>query len=213
MQAYFGDLVEHHRRFPVDNLISRMVSAEPDPRGEVLSHAQLVGACSLLLFAGHETTTSLLTSSVFHLTQQADVRRHLATSVDVASTFVDEMLRYDGPSKIVVRRVRRTEDWEGYPFEAGQAVFCALMAGNRDPRYFETPEQLVIDRTPNRHLGFGWGMHYCLGAQLAHLEAEVVIPKVLQRYPEIELGCAVSDLSWHPTIVGRTLRSLPVRLR
>lgn len=213
MQAYFGELVDQNRRHPTDNLITRMITAAPGSDGEILSDEQLVGACSLLLFGGHETTTSLLTTSFLHLTQRPDAKRQLLESPDLVDLFVEEMVRFDGPSKMVVRRARRTEDWEGYPFEAGQAVFCALMAGNRDPNQFDHPDQLIVDRHPNRHIGWGWGRHYCLGAQLAHLEVAVVIPKVLERFPNIALGVAPEELSWHPTIVGRTLRSLPVTLR
>lgn len=212
MQAYFGGLVEQLRIEPGDNLVSRMTHAEPGLHG-LLTHEQLVGACSLLLFGGHETTTSLLTTAVLHLTQRPELVARLRAEPQLVDTFVEEIVRFDGPSKMVVRRVRATGDWNGYPFQAGQAVFLALMAGNRDPHLFHEPDEIVADRAPNRHLGFGWGMHYCLGAQLAHLEAAVVIPKVIERFPEIKLDCDVADLRYHPTIVGRTLRSLPVRLR
>jgi NAD(P)-dependent dehydrogenase (short-subunit alcohol dehydrogenase family) len=85
-----------------------------------------------------------------------------------------------------------------------QAVFCSTMAANRDPRQFDDPDRLVIDRSPNRHVGVGFATHFCLGAQLARLEAQIVIPRVLARFPKLRLACEPEELSWHPTIVGRT---------
>jgi cytochrome P450 len=211
MQAYFGELVEWYRRHPADNLISRMVHADFDPAVGELSTTQLIGACSLLLFAGHETTMSLLTTGIYHLAARPDLRAELAARPEIADRLVDELMRFDGPSKIMVRRVRDDCSWDGHPMRRGQAVFCALMAANRDPAVFDDPDELHIDRHPNRHLGFGWGPHFCLGAQLAKLEAEVVIPRVIDRFPSIRLA-AHTEIGWHPTIVGRTIRKLPLEL-
>jgi cytochrome P450 len=208
MQAYFGDLIETNRAAPADNLVTRMIhAAEESP----LSDAQLVGACSLLLFAGHETTMSLLATGVLHLSQRPAERERMLADPELVELVVEELLRFDGPSKILVRRVRADCEWHGYAFEAGQALYCAVMAANRDPEHFADPDVLVVDRSPNRHVGFGWGTHYCLGAQLARVEAQIVLPHVIRRFPDLHLACDPADLAWHPTIVGRTLKSLPVR--
>jgi cytochrome P450 len=212
MQAYFGELIEHYRRAPADNLVSRMVHAGFDADVGELSTAQLIGACSLLLFAGHETTTSLLTTGVYHLATRPDLREQVVGQPDAADRLVDELMRFDGPSKIMVRRVRDDCEWEGYPMRRGQAVFCAIMAANRDPAVFDDPDQLHIERHPNRHLGFGWGPHFCLGAQLAKLEAEVAIPRVVERFPSLRLATDPADVSWHATVVGRTIRKLRLAL-
>ena len=196
---------------PDDDLVARLVAAadatEPGDDAH-LTDAQMVGACSLLLFGGHETTTSLITTGVHHLMGRPDRIAALHDSPELA---VEELLRYDGPSKIVVRRVREDTVRRGVELRAGQPVFCALMAANRDPSVFDRPDELVLDRDPNRHLGFGWGMHVCLGAQLARFETQVVLPRVFERFGDLELACDPADLRWQPTVVGRTLRSLPVR--
>jgi cytochrome P450 len=208
MQDYFGDLIAANRAAPADNLVTRMIdAAEASP----LTDSQLVGACSLLLFAGHETTTSLLASGVLHLSQDAAARERVLTEPGLAELAVEELLRFDGPSKILVRRVRADCTWRGYELQAGQAVYCAVMAANRDPGHFDNPASFVVDRSPNRHVGFGFGLHFCLGAQLARLEAQIVLPHVFRRFPDLRLACDPADLAWHPTIVGRTLTRLPVR--
>jgi cytochrome P450 len=203
----FSELIARARRAPGDDLVARLVEAADDDAGGLADH-QVVGACSLLLFGGHETTTSLIASGALHLLGRPDRQ---ALLLDNPTLAVEELLRYDGPSKIVVRRVREDGDWRGHPFRAGAPVFCGLMAANHDPAAFDEPGRLVLDRDPNRHLGFGWGMHFCLGAQLARLEARVVLPRIFARFPDLQLSVAPDQLAWQPTIVGRTLRALPVR--
>jgi cytochrome P450 len=211
MQSYFGQLVERYRKEPVDNLIGRLITASGEGQEQALTPEQIIGACSLLLFGGHETTTSLLTTSIYHICLNNDLRNvSTAAEADVAA-FVEEILRYDGPSKIFVRRVREDLEWHGVRMTANQPVYFAVAAANRDGAAFDGPDRLVPDRTPNRHLGFGWGAHFCLGAQLARLEARIIIPRVLRAFPNITLDCDREELTWHPTIVGRTIRSLPVR--
>ncbi len=210
MQSYFGDLLEHFGEHPTDNLVTRMLTAVD--ADFPLSGSQLVGACSLLLFGGHETTMSLIATGVYHLIQRPENRAELLARPELTELAVEELLRFDGPSKILVRRVRDDCTWHGTSMKSGQAVFCCTTAANRDPNQFEDPDAFIINRSPNRHLGFGFGMHFCLGAQLARLEAQIVIPRVLARFPRLRLACEPEELSWHPTIVGRTLRALPVRI-
>ena len=210
MQVYFAELIAAYSSDPDDNLISRMIDAVGGQYP--LTHEQLVGACSLLLFGGHETTTSLLATGVLHLSQQPGARERIGEQAGIEAA-VEELLRYDGPSKILVRRVRYDCSWQGHDFRKGQAVFCATMAANRDPSVFEAPARFVIDRSPNRHLGFGFARHFCLGAQLARLEAQVILPLIFRRFPELRLACAADELTYHPTVVGRTLRELPIVLR
>jgi cytochrome P450 len=210
MQVYFSGLIDYYKGNPADCLITRMIDAiGPD---SPISHSQLVGACGLLLFAGHETTTSLLSSGVYHVSRTEGAAKRVSSEAGVAETAVEELMRFDGPSKILVRRVREDCTWSGHEFRAGQPVYCAVMAANRDPSQFPDPGRFMIDRTPNRHVGFGFGLHFCLGAQLARLEAQVVLPRVFARFPNLRLGVDPSELSWHPTIVGRTLRNLPIIL-
>jgi cytochrome P450 len=209
MQTCFSDLIGQNGRNPGDNLVTRMIVAA-DAEGS-LTRSQLVGACSLLLFGGHETTMSLIATGVRHFVANPDDRARLLADPLVTEAAVEELLRYDGPAKILVRRVRQDCEWRGHPFRAGKAVYCATMAANRDPEQFSEPDRFIIDRSPNRHVAFGFGLHFCLGAQLARLETQVVLPRVLERFPTLRLACEPDELSWHPTIVGRTLRSLPMR--
>jgi cytochrome P450 len=210
MQEYFRELIERYRRVPADNLITRLIAASDTPTDQRLSDEQIVGACSLLLFAGHETTTSLLTSTVYHVLTNPMLRTSATGSDEQVSMFVEEVMRFDGPDKISVRRVRADMDWNGVQMRANQPVYLALAAANRDPRVFEDPDRLAPDRAVNRHFGFGWGPHFCLGAQLARLEAQIIIPRVVRALPELSLDCPPDELRWHPTVVGRTIKSLPV---
>jgi cytochrome P450 len=194
------------RREPGEDLITTLVGGSSDHGA--LTDNQLVGACSMLLFGGHETSTSLLTNAARHLLERPDRQEQIQADPAAA---VEEILRFDGPSKIVVRRVREDGPRFGVPMRAGQPIFCSNAAANRDPRVFERPDDLVLDRDPNRHLGFGWGMHFCLGSQLARLEARVVLPRLFQRFPGLRLAVDPTELSYHPTIVGRTLKTLPLR--
>ncbi len=202
----FGELIKRARRDPGEDLVSHLVATAD--ASSSLTDAQLIGACSLLLFGGHETTTSLLSSGTLHLLDHIDQRHVL--DVDPAKA-VEELLRFDGPSKISVRRVRTEGNWNGVPMGAGQPVFCAAAAANRDPAAFDAPDELRLDRDPNRHLGFGWGMHFCLGSQLARLEARIVLARLLERFPRLRLAVPHHELRYQPTVVGRTLRALPLR--
>jgi cytochrome P450 len=206
LDELFSEMIEKVRREPGDDLITTLVGGSSD-HGE-LTDNQLVGAASMLLFGGHETSTSLLTNSTRHLIGRPDRQDQLRADPAAA---VEEILRFDGPSKMVVRRVRADGDRFGVPMRAGQPIFCSNAAANRDPQVFDVPDELVLDRDPNRHLGFGWGMHFCLGSQLARLEARVVMPKLLDRFPNLRLAVDPGELGYYPTIVGRTLKSLPLR--
>ncbi len=205
LDELFTAMIERARRDPGEDLVARLVTGSSD--GE-LTDSQLVGACSLLLFGGHETTTSLLANGTVQLLAHPEQRGLLDAD---PKTAVEELMRFDGPSKIVVRRVREDDELYGVPMRAGQPVFCSNGAADRDPAAFEHPDELHLDRDPNRHLGFGWGMHFCLGSQLARLEARVVLPRLLDRFPKLRLAVEPGELRYQPTIVGRTLKSLPLR--
>ena len=210
-QRVFGGLIERYSKNPEDNLITRLVEASASVE-KSLTADQLVGACSLLLFGGHETTTSLIANGTLAMLRRPEVRARLVAEPELQKSAVDEFLRFDGPSKIVVRRARNSEPWNGIPVKAGDAIFCCIAAANRDPAVFDRPNDLILDRNPNRHVSFGWGMHHCLGAQLARLEASIVIPQVLRAWPDLKLAVADDQLRYHHTIVGRTLRELPVSI-
>jgi len=212
MNAYFGDLVEARRRKPADDIASAMVSAEE--RGDFLSRDELVAACVLLLFAGHETTTHLLGNGMLallrHPEQMQRLREESADQALVANA-VEEMLRWDGPSLAQVRVVADTYELGGRTLQPGDRVFQMLAAANRDPETFTDPDRFDIGRTESsRHLTFGFGIHFCLGAPLARLEGQVAFPILLRRLGDITLA---APPDWSDSIVVRGLNRLIIACR
>jgi cytochrome P450 len=203
---YFERLIERHRVHPTSPLVTALIEAEE--RGEVLRREEVVATCILLLFAGHETTTDLLGNAVLALLRHPDQRRMLERDPSLARQAVEEFLRYDGTAKVTIRSVRVGLEVRGRRLEPGQRVLLALASANRDPERFTDPDRLDIARRENRHLGFGSGIHYCLGAPLARLEAEIAITSLLRRFPRLRLVGEPPE--WLPVALSRSLRSLPV---
>jgi cytochrome P450 len=166
----------------------------------------------MLLFAGHETTTNLLSSGLLALLLRPEAHAALHADPSLVPTAVEEMVRFDGPAKVVVRRVRDAHVLHGRRLEQGQPVYLAIAAANRDPAVFDNPDRFDIGRTPNRHLGFGWNRHFCLGAQLARLEVATVLEAVRSSIPTLQLACDSQELRWQANVVGRALRRLPVEV-
>jgi cytochrome P450 len=188
-----------------------MVAAQE--RGDFLSRDELVAACVLLLFAGHETTTHLLGNGLLallrHPDEQARLQAGLADAALVASA-VEEMLRWDGPSLAQVRVVAEDCEIRGRRLRAGERVFQMLAAANRDPSVFHEPDRFDIGRADNRHLTFGFGIHFCIGAPLARLEAQIAFPILLRRLHGIALA---APPDWSDSIVVRGLNRLMIRYR
>ncbi len=208
--AYFTDLIGHYRAHPADNLISALVAAgaEADPP---LTPEELVGACTLLLFGGHETTTNLIGNAALALMTHPDQQRLLAARPELIDTAVEELHRYDGSSKVMVRVVAEDHARAGVEMTAGQTVFLGIASANRDPAAFSDPNRLDLTRADaHRHLGFGYGLHFCLGAPLARLEARIALGRLVARLPDLQLAADLDELVWGATILGRGLRSLPV---
>lgn len=213
--GYFTELIAHVERHPGDNLISALIAAK-DLADPPLSAVELVGACTLLLFGGHETTTSLIGNATAAL---LDDRAALGTFVgmtsDVAAVAhaVEELHRFDGSSKVMVRIAAETHlAAPSVEIAAGQTVFLGIASANRDPAVFSDPDRLALDR-PNagKHLGFGVGLHFCLGAPLARLESQIAVGRLFGRFGDrLELACDHAALRWGATILGRGLASLPV---
>jgi cytochrome P450 len=202
---YFTDLCEHRRRHPGDDLVSELVAAV-GPGG--LEAVELVGACTLLLFAGHETTTNLLTSGPrVLLDDDTGQLERLRSDATLWSTAVDELLRLEGPAKLMVRRARTDVDLDGVTIPGGDTVWLVILAADRDPAVFERPDALDVARDPNPHLAFGWGIHHCLGAPLARLEGAIALRTLFERYPSLH---AVEPARWGGGVLGRGLGSLVV---
>jgi cytochrome P450 len=200
-----GGLMDRYRAEPDDNLLSLLLSSEGQREG--LTTTEIIGACSLLLFAGHDTTTSLLGSATVALLEHPDEAERLRCGDVDLDLAVEELLRFEPPAKAMMRTVAEPHDRHGHPFELGQAVFFTILAANRDPRVFDQPDRLDLGRQPNPHLSFGFGHHFCLGAALARLEARVALPTLFRRVPDLRI---TGDVIWKPTISDRSPASIPV---
>ena len=218
--VHLGRLLAERRSDPRDDLVS-LLAANDD-----LDDTEVLGACSLLLFAGHDTTTSLLSTAVLGLIAHPDQRDRLASlatvgrdaepatpsspdRVEARDRAIEEFLRYDGAAKAMMRVVAEPLELGGCDLRPGEAVFLTILAANRDPRVFEAPDELRLDRRPNPHLAFGHGVHFCLGASLARLELRIALPRLVARLPELQVA---GPVRWKPTISDRSAAEVPVRL-
>lgn len=208
LTAYLSDLVREHERQPADDLLSTLIAARDD--NDHLSADEVISTGVLLLFAGHETTTNLIGSSVLAFLRNPEQRELLDRDPNLLDGAVEEMLRYDGPAKSVVRLMSEDVEWRGRTLRRGERVFLFLAGANRDSSAFEDPDKLDITRRPGRQLGFSAGMHYCLGAPLARLETSITVPLVLRRLPRL---APVPDdpIHWMPTLLTRGMERFPVR--
>lgn len=204
---HIGDLMERYRVEPADNLLSLLLATEG--RDDGLSTIEILGACSLLLFAGHDTTASLLGSGTLALlADPAAAARFRALDSDAeAVVAIEELLRLEAPAKSMMRDVAETHVRCGHQLEAGDTVFMTILAANHDPRVFDDPDRLHLDRQPNPHLTFGDGHHICLGAHLARLEARIALRALFRRFPDLRLD---GEVSWNPTIGDRSARRIPI---
>jgi cytochrome P450 len=182
MRAYLADLTAQRRRAPQDDLISALVAVEE--QGDKLTEDELLTMAALLFAAGFETTTNLLSNGLVALLRSPGQRPALLSD---PATAVEELLRYDSPVQLVARVAWEDTTVAGVPMQGGERVVAYLGAGNHDPARFTTPGRLDLSRSDNAPLSFGGGIHYCLGAPLARLEAQVAFPALLRRFPGIAL--------------------------
>ncbi len=204
--AFFSELIEHRTKHPGDDLISLMVKGGANQ----LTAMEMVGACTLLLFAGHETTTNMLVSSIRVLHEHPDQRDRLVNDPSVLPYAADELLRVAGPAKSMVRRVAEPHERGGQQLELRQKVYLVILTANRDHAQFTDPERVDLGREPNTHLGFGWGLHHCLGAPLARMELTAALRRLYQEYPN--LRPAEPDRPWSGNELGRGFGRMPVLL-
>ncbi len=213
LSLYFRAMVAEHRRNPRDDILSALIAVEEAGAG--LSEDEVVASCILLLFAGHETTTNLIGNGMLALLRHSDAYRVLLRDPGLAPGAVEEMLRYDGPTQAMTRIAledARLGDDERHPsIRKGDRVFALLNAANRDGAVFPDPDRFDVARSDNRHISFGFGSHYCLGAPLARLEAQLGISALLERLPDLAL--AIDEPRWIDSFVLRGVKSLPVRFR
>ncbi len=209
MGGYFSALADERRRHPREDLLTGLVQAEVE--GSRLSHAEMLRMLILLLVAGNETTTNLIGNLVLTLLEHPAELARLRAERALLPSAVEEVLRYSSPVQMDPRRATRDLELHGQRIAADQLVVCWLGAANRDAEVFPEPERFDVGRGDNRHLAFGFGPHYCLGANLARIEAQVALAALLDRTRAFERADD-APLPLHPSIVFRGVTRLPLRL-
>jgi cytochrome P450 len=206
---YFFGLLADRKANPGDDLLSRLAVAEED--GAMLSEAEMLSTCILLLVAGHETTVNLIAGGTLALLHHPDELERFRRDPSVHRSGIEEMLRFVSPVQLTGRVCMEDLELGGVQFRAGEFVMVLLASGNRDADQFPEPDRFDVARSPNNHLGFGFGIHHCLGAPLARMEAQVALASLVARAPELMLAADV--IAYKSNIVLRGMEALPVALR
>ncbi|MBX5465482.1 MAG: cytochrome P450 [Clostridia bacterium] len=206
LAEYFDNLVKTRRARPDQDLISELIAAEEE--GDRLSLPEILGMCTLLLTAGHETTTNLIGTGTYHLLRHPEQLEIVKEWPELWPTAVNELLRYDAPVQRTNRWLHEDIEIDGVPLPRGSLVAPVMGAANRDPKVFPDPDRLDVTRRENRHLAFGRGIHYCLGSSLAMLEAATAFRMLFEWFPSLRL--VDDEPEWKPNTVVRGLVSLPV---
>ncbi|MGH8906684.1 MAG: cytochrome P450 [Egibacteraceae bacterium] len=204
--AYLDDLVRTRRAAPGEDMLSALIAVQE--RGDQLSDDELLSTCVLLLIAGHETTINLIGNGTLALLRHPDQFRRLRDDPALTRSAVEELLRYDSPVQMTSRIVVGDVRVGGVTLGDGDMVLPMLGAANRDPVRFADPDRLDVSRVDNRHLSFGNGPHFCVGAPLARLEGEIAIGALVRRLPRLRLDTDLPE--WRPSPALRGLEALPV---
>jgi len=210
--AYVETKFAERRARPGEDLLSRLVHEES--HGGRINHAELVSSVFQLMLAGDETTVNLIGIAVLELLRHPYQLARLRERPELIDSAVEEVLRFNGPvghSRVVYALADVPIGEAVIP--RGDAVVPVLLAANRDPAMFDRPDEFDISRSPNRHLGFGHGIHFCLGAALARLQARAAVGGLVRRFPDLTLAIEPADLQWTPGLFLRGVRNLPVLLR
>ncbi|GAB1422610.1 cytochrome P450 [Anaerolineales bacterium] len=206
---YMNERIQERRTEDRGDILSALIREEE--AGDQLDHMELLSMIFLLLVAGHETTVNLIGNGVLALLTHPSQFEKLKQQPALIHSAVEEMLRYNGPVETpTLRFASENVEWDGQQIAAGDIILPSLLGANRDPAVFENPDDFNIERSPNPHLAFGNGIHFCLGAPLARLEGTLAISRLIQRYPDLRLVGAVQDLEWNATLLIHGLKHLPV---
>ncbi|MER6347322.1 cytochrome P450 family protein [Streptomyces sp. NPDC001595] len=212
MARYMTELVEDKRQHPGDDLLSALMHGSADD-GDRLSREELIGMAWLLLVAGHETTVNLISNGVLALLTHPEQLAALRSDPSLIDNAVEEMLRYEGPVETPTYRFTVDPGTIGDTVVpgGGELVLVAMADANRDPARFPSPDRFDISRDARGHVAFGHGIHYCLGAPLARLEARIAVRTLLERCADLTLDIHPAAITWRPGMMIRGPRSLPVR--
>lgn len=208
MTAYFREIAAERRAQPQPqpDLLSSLLAAEE--AGDRLHIEELLATCALLLFAGHVTTTHLIGNGVLALLRHPDQLQRLRSAPELIPSAVEEILRYESPIQYINRAVVEDLTIDGQQIRAGQIVMTIVGAANRDPEQFADPDRFDVARGNNRHLAFGLGAHFCVGASLARLEGTIALAGILRRLPNLRLRTSTPE--WQPLMINRALKALPI---
>ena len=207
--AYLAEFFAIRRADPADDLVSALLSARDD--ADALSEEEVFGTVVLLMVAGHETTVGLIGNAALNLLQHPDQLALLRDDATLIPGAVEEILRYEGPVERTLNRWAATDlELGGQTIRRGELVIAILGAADRDPDRFEHPDRLDVCRHDTRHLAFGRGSHFCLGAPLARLEAEIALETLFRRLPDLRLDVQSEQIEWRPTPGFRRVVALPV---
>jgi cytochrome P450 len=209
MEQYISELLEQRRHVPKDDLFSHLVQAEVD--GEHLSDADILGFFQLLLSAATETTTNLITNAVLCFSENPHQLRKLKASPELMPLAIEEVLRYRSPAQIAFRQTKRDVEMHGQKIPAGKFVLAMIGSANRDSKEFPNASEFDILRTPNPHLAFGHGIHFCLGSALARLQTRIALTDLYFRLLSVEV---IDNQRWKPrqALHVHGPASLPVHL-
>jgi cytochrome P450 PksS len=209
LMRYIRRIIKKRRASPQDDLMSALIRAEE--AGDTLSEDELMAMVFLLLVAGHETTVNLIGNGMLALLEHPDQMERLRNDPALIKPALEELLRYASPVEMATERYAREDvSIAGVTIPRGEMVFAVLGSANRDERQFTSPDSLDLTREPNKHLSFGLGAHFCLGAPLARLEGQIAINTLLRRVPDLRLTVAPDRLRWRRGLLLRGLESLPV---
>lgn len=187
LYAYFKEIIELKKQEPADDIISVLLQASVD--GQSLTEEEIVGFCILLLVAGNETTTNLITNAIYTFMEYPEVYRQIKSQPDeLLPAAIEEVLRFRSPVQASFRIVHEDVELGGKKLRAGEYVIAWMGAANRDEKQFQDAEQFMVPRKPNPHMAFGRGIHFCLGAPLARMEAEIALREWIRRYPDFKLS-------------------------
>jgi cytochrome P450 len=209
LQQYFQSFLARRRAEPRDDLTSALLAAEE--QGDRLTGLELMSMVFLLMIAGHETTVNLIANGIWALLRHPEQLERLRANPALIDSAVEEMLRYCGPVRHTTSRFAAQDtEFLGQVIPAGEMIMAALLSANHDPEHFAEPERFDITRQPNRHIAFGFGLHFCIGAPLARLEASIAIPLLLERMPQLRFGSEPSALRWRHGLLIHGLELLPI---
>src|SRR6185503_14873190 len=207
MTDYFREAIRELREHPREGLINSFITAEID--GDRLTDDEIIANCIVTMVGGQETTTNLIGNGVLTLVRNPEQMRRLRDDIALIPSAVEELLRYESPSQQTARICPEDTEMGGQLIRKGQAVIAVMAAGNRDPERFADPDKFDITRSDNRHLAFGWASHFCFGAALARIEAQLTFEALVRRTAELSIAADVPIL-WRENLGLRGLTALPV---